>query len=193
VPKAHSKCPVCNYYSFGGKTHLSCKSKWQIDGLFSTWKYYGIVRKGVHAFKYRFAYDIASEFIENVDLLIFAKLNNPVLVSIPLHTKRENWRGFNQSDLLSKNVSQKTGLVYAEKLLYRTENTTPQAQLGKLERVQNISGIFAVNRDIYDEYRDFETFILIDDVWTTGSTMKEACKVLKKAGAEVVWGYTLAC
>lgn len=192
VPKAQPKCPVCNYYSFGGKTHLSCKTRWQIDGYFSTWKYHGIVRKGIHAFKYSFAYDIANEFASSVEVSILKSLSSPLLIPIPLHPKREHWRGFNQSKLLAKLISQRTGIDHAGKLLYRTENTTPQAQLGKQERMQNISGKFAVNVDNKSLFINHQSLILVDDVWTTGSTMKEAAKVLKRAGAKVVWGYTLA-
>ena len=161
------------------------------------WKYDGVVRKGIHAFKYRFASDLADEFVSQTDNQILSGFKEPLLIPIPLHKKREKWRGFNQSSLIANKLAKKFGIICAENILIRTENTTPQAQLGKEERLQNIRGKFAVNdevlRIILCEVEGSQpTFVLVDDVWTTGSTMQEAAKVLKKAGVQEVWGFTLA-
>ena len=136
--------------------------------------------------KYRFAYDVISEFVEH---LASFKFQNAILVPIPLHKQRQNWRGFNQSSLLAKEISKKFNLTCVESALIRIENTTPQAHLGKEERLQNIRGKFAVKEPFSLINKQI---VLIDDVWTTGSTMKECAKVLKKAGAKEVWGWTLA-
>lgn len=189
VQKSWETCPACNCYSFGGKVHHSCKTKWGMDGHVAVWKYQGIVRSGVHAMKYRFAYDVVSEFIDRVTDFAY---ENAVLVPIPLHNKRQNWRGFNQSALLAKELAKKFKVLCVENVLVRIENTTPQAHLTKEERLQNIRGKFAVKTTDSSLFTRHSTFVLIDDVWTTGSTMKECAKVLKQAGAKEVWGWTLA-
>ena len=147
-----------------------------MDGHVAVWRYQGIVRSGVHAMKYRFAYDVISEFVEH---LASFKFQNAILVPIPLHKQRQNWRGFNQSSLLAKGISKKFNLTCVENALIRIENTTPQAHLGKEERMQNMRGKFAVNPDFALRITDYELLVLVDDVWTTGSTMKECAKVLK--------------
>lgn len=192
VSKAREICAYCNYYSYHGKVHVSCQKANEIDGHIAVWKYEGIVRKGIHAFKYRFASDIAAEFVSNIDKKNLTQFNHPLLIPVPLHKKRENWRGFNQSALLAKGIARKIGWEYAENVLERTENTSPQAQLGREERMQNLSGKFAVNTSIFSKYDPSKAIMIVDDVWTTGSTIKEAAKVLKKAGAKEVWGLTLA-
>lgn len=186
VQKSRETCPACNQYSFSGKTHTSCKKLIKMDGHLSVWRYQGIIRNGVHALKYRFASDVAGEFVDNIQEW---RIQNCVLIPVPLHYKRENWRGFNQSSLISTKLTKKFNLVCAENILIRIENTTPQAHLGKSERVQNIRGKFAVKEPFS---LTKQTIVLVDDVWTTGSTMKECSKVLKKAGAKEVWGWTLA-
>lgn len=191
VPKARQKCPVCNWYSFKGKTHPSCKKNLDLDGHFALWKYGGAVRKGIHAFKYRFASDVAGEFVNYIIKSHFEP-KSCLLVPIPLHTTRHNWRGFNQSELIASKLAEKTDNNYAGNLLIRSKKTTPQAQLGKKERLQNLRGKFALNKEYLDKVKDYKTIVIVDDVWTTGSTIKEAAKVLKKAGAKNVWGFTLA-
>lgn len=162
-----------------------------MDRHISVWKYEGIVRKGVHALKYRFASDIADEFIGYIDCPKFFT-EKSLLIPIPMHQRKEKWRGFNQSALLASKIAKKFEIVCAENLLIKTQNTIPQAQLGRKQRLQNISGKFAVNDQFISLIPHHKSLILVDDVWTTGSTMKEACKVLKKAGASKVWGFTLA-
>lgn len=191
VPKARQTCCECGYYSFAGKTHPSCFRETSLDGHFSVWQYGGVMRKAIHAFKYRFASDVARELslYWQIDSLEFS---DAVLVAVPLHVARQKWRGFNQSELIAKCLMRQKGYCYAENALIRTKNTTPQAQLGKKERLQNMRGKFAVNPSFKEQIGNYKTVILVDDVWTTGATMKEAAKALKKAGSNSVWGFTLA-
>ncbi len=74
-------------------------------------------------------------------------------------------------------------------LLEKVKRTESQAKLDKAERVKNIEGVFNIRKD---QNKIPEKLVLIDDIWTTGATMKECCKVLKKAGVKKVWGFTLA-
>lgn len=193
VEAAKLVCPVCKKYSYQGQTHSFCVNKYVLSGMHSFYKYEGVIRKAILALKYRFAHDIAKELIENCEL----KIENSLLIPIPLHKHRENWRGFNQAGVLGKLLAEKAGWGFSENLLLRLENSTPQVKLGKAERLQNIRGKFAVNdealRVILSKVEGSQpTFIIFDDVWTTGATIAEACRVLKKAGAHEVWGMSVA-
>ena len=192
-------CPVCKRYSFQGKTHSFCTTKTSLDGLISFWKYEGVIRKGILALKYRFASDVVKELVETLDLDNLKESEKTVLVPVPLHIKRERWRGFNQSAVLGKLIAEKAGLDFTEELVLKLENTTPQAKLGKTERMRNISGKFAVNANASREappaqagLAKWDRIIVFDDVWTTGSTMAEVCKELKLAGAKDVCGMCVA-
>ena len=110
------------------------------------------------------------------------------VVPVPLYWFRENQRSFNQSALVGKLLADKLGLKYLE-ALKRTKYTKPQVKLKSADRRQNIRNAFAFDSR-------FSTLasnvILVDDVWTTGSTLRECTYILKRAGAKKVWALTLA-
>ena len=75
-------------------------------------------------------------------------------------------------------------------MLIKTKENKSQTNLNKEERVENVKDIFIYNKKI--EKREIKKVILIDDVWTSGATMKECCKILKENGVKEVWGFTIA-
>lgn len=189
VEQAKLICPLCKKYSFNGKTHSFCANKSPLDGLYSFYKYEGVIRKAILRIKYNFAYDVAGELVNNLKGEV--NLGGAILVPVPLHKKRENWRGFNQSTILAKLLAEKNKWTYQNNLVLRLENTIPQARLGKNERMRNISGKFAVNNEILPQWID-RTIVIFDDVWTTGATMSELANELKEAGIKRVWGMSVA-
>lgn len=173
-------CPEYNSFSAYGVTHIRCREPLGLDGSVSLWKYSGGVRKAITGMKYKFALEIAKELVKYVvkDLekkkLAFPK--NSVLVPISLYWHRKNWRGFNQSEELGKLIAEKLGWDFDKDLLMRKVSKKPQASLKREERKTNIKGVFSLikfpNKNA--------PIILFDDVWTTGSTVKEATKILKE-------------
>lgn len=111
------------------------------------------------------------------------------LVPVPLHPKRERERGFNQSALLARELASRSGLEVVEKALVRTRNVPPQSTLEAVRRARNVRGIFDVKDP--DRIRG-RVIVLVDDVYTTGATIKECAMTLLKAGAAEVRGITLA-
>lgn len=107
---------------------------------------------------------------------------------VPLHWKRQNWRGFNQSSLVAKEFADKLGLPFTE-VLMRKKETEQQALLDRKQRQSNVFDVFSVmdSSKIADK-----KIILFDDVWTTGATMRECTYQLKKSQATLVWGVTIA-
>lgn len=113
-----------------------------------------------------------------------------VVCSVPMWKKNMRERGFNQAEILARGLGERLEIVYCDVLL-RTRETEAMYGLNKKERKENIKGAFEVNIKNLDKIGG-KNVILIDDVWTTGSTMKECCKVLHRCGVNKVWGITLA-
>jgi ComF family protein len=184
-------CPYCELPSINGYTHTKCRKTLGLDGLTSIWDYEGAIKKSILALKYKYSTEVGKEltalFVREL-LIRRSPVNAPVLVPIPLFWHRENVRGFNQSEEIGKIVAEKMSWKFIPDLLIKKKSTVSQAQLSVEERKENLKNVFALDQkfDIPD------SIILFDDVFTTGSTLKEAAKMLKKAGVEKVWGLTIA-
>lgn len=194
-------CPVCQKGSIGGLTHPGCLKPQGLAGLTTIFPYEGLVERAIKKIKYRFVSDLAGELVEL--FLSFCGEDEafrrfcqgkPVLIPIPLHPGRWRWRGFNQSELLGRLVAENLGLNFWPNFLVRVKNTRPQVELDKKARRKNIQNAFALNKNSQFAIQklDNSQFILFDDVWTSGATLKEATKVLKRSGVTKVWGLTLA-
>lgn len=159
---------------------------------FSVFKYEGVIRKAIISLKYKFAYDVTQELVEKIlerikndDL----RFKNITLVPIPLYRQRLNWRGFNQSELIGEKLAKAMNWKYIPNLLIRNKNSIPQVGLKGSARRNNLSGVFSINSNYLDRYL---SILLFDDVYTTGSTINEARKVLNEAGFKKVYSLTIA-
>ena len=110
-----------------------------------------------------------------------------VIVPVPLHGKRERWRWFNQSHEIAQTLARRCKL-HCKKVLRRTRNTSQQALLGREQRLANLQGAFRLStRERRVKSIRQKPVLLIDDVFTTGSTAEECARVLKQdGGAEKV-------
>jgi ComF family protein len=111
-----------------------------------------------------------------------------LVVGVPLHPSREKKRGYNQSDLLAHHFCERVNLADDKKALQRVRNTSPQVGLKANERVTNVANAFVAERSRVAG----KHILLIDDVCTTGSTLKAGAEALMAAGARQVSGYCLA-
>lgn len=194
-------CLVCNKGSFNGLTHPRCRFRYAIDGAFAAISYKGIVKKLIYDFKYKpFLADLnsvlADLFYESIiqnELFMqtIKQFNNETitLVPIPLHQTRLRKRGYNHSELLAKGLSEKLNLQMIN-VIKRVKNTKSQFGLSLKDRKKNISGAFAMASN--SSMAKWPTVFLVDDILTTGSTLLEAARILKRNGAKKVWGLTLA-
>jgi len=161
-----------------------------------------VLRKALWALKYRGRTTLARIFgralydclLEELhDKILFENFREPILMPIPLSRKRLRERGFNQAYLLAKEIYQFDAgqtCVLEAYVLGKTKETKPQMSLkNKEERLKNIKGCFSVKNSEKIRGRNI---ILIDDITTTGATLREAQKVLKKAGARNIIGFTIA-
>lgn len=158
---------------------------------FSIFKYKGVIRRAITSLKYKFATDIVNELIEIcVKRLKSNKFHQCALIPIPLHWQRENWRGFNQAELLGKKLATRMDWEFIPDLLKRQKKSVPQVNLKGIDRRKNLTGVFVV-RSPYIQYLKYN-ILLFDDVYTTGSTINEAKKVLVSAGFNKIYSLTIA-
>jgi ComF family protein len=192
--QARPICPYCRGPAILGITHKHCLPRYGLNGLISLWNYEEIIRRAIISLKYKFASEIAQELARTSSQKLKAIRYYPkaTLVPVPLFWFRKNWRGFNQSEEIGKVIVQEMGWKFAPNLLIREKITVPQAGLTAQKRLRNIQGVFSLNPACQSLALSHWPLILFDDVWTTGSTLKEAAKVLKHGGVEKVWGLTIA-
>jgi len=117
---------------------------------------------------------------------------NSLIMAIPLSTKRQKWRGFNQSEVLAEIISKKSKIPIFNKL-NRKRNTKSQSKLKKIERKTNLENCFEI-RDKNNSLKIIQNkkIIIIDDVATSGSTIEELSKEIKKYQPLEIWGLVLA-
>lgn len=164
----------------------NCVKKVPFSGSNSIWEYKGVIRKAIIALKYKFVTEIADELIDHINL----PPSNQTLIPIPSHWYKQNHRGFNQAELLGEKLANKMGWEFVPNLLIKTKPTLPQVGLKGQVRRQNLTGVFSV-RPPYIQYTKYD-ILLFDDVYTTGSTLKEAREVLQKVGFKKIYILTLA-
>ncbi len=197
-------CPICDKPAIDGQTHPVCDHKHHLDGLISILEYHQpLAKKLIEKIKYQFVSDLINEvgylmfkFLAKQKYLTFESFlkEKPIIVPVPLHRKRQAWRGFNQSILIGKFLAKNLNLACIEDLLLRVKNTTPQVELKGKARRKNIENAFQINKLFLPviSKRKLKKILLVDDVWTTGSTLKECTKVLKRNGIKKIWALSLA-
>jgi ComF family protein len=112
-----------------------------------------------------------------------------VLVPVPLHKRRERSRGYNQSHLLAKAIARYTGIPVAANLVYRVKNTAPMKRLTPTQRQNNLKKAFHMKEN---EVK-LSTVVLIDDIYTTGSTIDAVSACLLEHGVKKVYFLALSC
>lgn len=121
--------------------------------------------------------------------------NNGILIPVPLDIKKIKMRGYNQSEELAKELSKVLQIPVVSDILIKIKSTKPQMELKKEEREKNLLNAFSIKTNCgTSDVPQFagKKIFLVDDVYTTGSTMEECARVLRNAGAKFVWGITIA-
>ncbi len=151
------------------------------------------IKSAVQQFKYRFTQELADTFgslmAQKLSELAMNKDKTNVLIPVPLHKKRLNYRGFNQAELLAESTSRKTNRTNVLNCLSRVRHTDQQAKLSKIERHKNLDNAFCVNDFDIDKE---SVYFIVDDICTTGATLENCAKTLKFAGVKKVYGLVIA-
>lgn len=154
--------------------------------------YRGPIRQALKSIKYQGAYGIAQELSGLVTSQYHRQYRFRYFVPVPLAVKRERERGFNQAEKLAGGLSKNLGNTPVINILARILETKPQFDLKMKERKTNIFGAFALSLQLKTTDLSKYSFCLVDDVATTGATIFECAKVLKRAGAPKVYAICVA-
>lgn len=196
-------CPYCGKIIDSGKTKCNECEK-DIKCIFSVrkilgevvcvspYRYSGRVRTAIRKFKFRrykrYSWNFAMEIVKSIEAR-FPDKKFSAVTYVPLHKYRKNDRGYNQSRLLAAEIGRKLDIPVQE-FLRKIKNNSPQHRLKNLkDRVQNVKGVYEAA--CRGENRD-GTVILCDDIVTSGSTLVECVKMLKKAGFKDILCVTVA-
>lgn len=184
-------CIVCGGLAVDGETHYQCRMEGIPLGLFSSFKYGGLVRECIRKSKYGAKEFAALKELSKEGAKYAWKsgldFDDFIAVPIPLSRAKEKSRGFNQSLLISNEVSRVFKIESDPSVLTRKKDTKAQFRLSKEERKTNISGAFSTSSVVKGK-----KILLVDDICTSGSTLLEAARMLYKSGAEEIRCYTLA-
>ncbi len=149
----------------------------------------GPLRQAIHAFKYEGLRALASTLGEILcDSWDADPFPVDVVVPVPLHPSRLHERGYNQSSLLARELSRHTGVPIVETALLRIAATAPQVGLDADQRASNVENAFRC----HDDRLASQKVLLIDDVLTTGSTLRACARAALQGRADAVWALTLA-
>jgi len=157
-----------------------------------------LLKQMIYRYKYNFIKDLSNplgQLMINKLIKDIKKnnLKNLILIPIPLHPKRLRWRGFNQAELLSEEISKELNIPVINNLLIRVKNNLPQAKIQKaFQRRQNVYNVFDLNKDhsFEKEFKN-KTIVLVDDISTTSATLKEAARILNILKPKQIWGLVL--
>ena len=204
------KCILCD--KAGADLCLKClkdapmaereSAKW----IFPLYDYrHPAIKKSLWLLKYKGKKRLANVFAEIIhekileelsELSVLENFTEPILIPIPLSPKRYRERGFNQTELICRelikinDIRQGINIKLENNILLKPKDTEHQARIkDRRERLKNIAGSFSVKNSDKIKGRNI---ILIDDILTTGATLSEAKKVLKQAGARKVIAFTVA-
>ena len=156
--------------------------------VFATGKHRDVLQNAVQAFKYEGATELAEPLAARmVKALRSLQWKVDVIAPVPLFADREAERGYNQAALLARHLSAEMGLIYSADSLKRVRETSQQARLTQEERQSNVRDAFEASEAVKGL-----AVLLVDDVVTTGSTLRECAIALKEQGAGAVYGIAVS-
>ncbi|MDO4301162.1 MAG: ComF family protein [Clostridia bacterium] len=188
----HKRCKTCGRIIYhDGKCRICNSERIYFDKGYSVLVYKDSVRNGIMNFKYKGLYRYGKYFgnimvnyaVQNINMSF------DYVTAVPLHSKRFKDRGYNQSKILAKAVAESMNIKYMD-LLIRNKNTKAQNSLNRKERKENIRDAFSLRKGMSVENKNI---LIIDDIYTTGATINECSRVLKKNKAAVVEFFSLSC
>ena len=152
--------------------------------------YEGAVRRALQRLKYggvaRVAAPLAEAAVPALRGLVMTTGALPI-AAVPLHPARQRERGYNQAELLARELAARAGLPFVD-LLVRTRSTVKQHKLDRAGRARNLAAAFALRPNV----RAPPAVLVVDDIMTTGATLEACASVLRAAGVSDVYGFTLA-
>lgn len=152
---------------------------------------YPCIRRSIAAFKYKGRQEYAEFYAQEIEKHLGETIRRwqpQALIPVPLHPSRMRARGYNQAFLLAKELGERMGIPVAANMIKRVKRTAPQKALNRQMRQNNLKRAFKIGRNDVK----LSTIIIIDDIYTTGSTMDAMAAVLRDAGIRRIYFITLA-
>ena len=185
-------CPKCNAVLKSNKCEMCDEINYAFDNAFSAFKYSKVIKSLVHSIKYNemkkvgkfLAVSMAEYWTNQVNIT-----DIDYVIPVPLHKVKKRMRGYNQAKLIGENFAKLMNFNFESSLIKRINFTKTQTKLTKLQREKNIKNAFEVSnaRKIKNK-----RFLIIDDVFTTGSTVNEISEILRNFNADKIYVLTAA-
>jgi len=185
-------CLICGDFVPRGDTCIRCGENSFL--LFPGGNYTDPLKRAIVNYKFHGATALADVIADRTIAQFGSRLGRlqpKLLLPIPLHPSREHQRGYNQAAVFAEALSNLLSLPVEMNVLFREQKKRPQARLRKSARAANVRGVFSVDTEAADEIRN-ERLLLIDDVVTSGETVREARRTLTSAGLSVVGVISMA-
>ncbi len=163
-----------------------------IDEHFYLFSYTKTIREKILQYKFEdkayLANTIYEFFMNNEKLYGFLKKYD-IMIPIPISSSRKRERGYNQSEILARKISKMAGIPIEMQVLKKEKHNQPQSSLKKVQRRENVKNVYKVQNEL--KIQD-KKILLLDDIYTTGSTANECARILKIANCQMVGILTIA-
>ena len=173
-------CPDCQE-----KTHFFTSGR-------AVFLYEKEIRKSVYQFKFHNKREYAGFYVSEMERVCGDEIrtwNPDVIIPIPMYKRKKRQRGYNQAQVIAQVIGKELDLPVVEDLLIRNRKTVAQKQLGSRERAKNLENAFKISQRWINKQETLKKILLVDDIYTTGSTLDVCAKVLKQVDiAEVYFG-----
>ena len=169
------------------------KRSFHYERGFAVFVYDDVMQRAVADFKYCNRKELAGFFAEEMAEVFWKRLNNlgaEGLVPVPVHAARKRYRGYNQAEVLCRELSKRTGVPVLD-ILTRNRNTAPQKELDASDRLRNLESAVSLKTDAMRDGKLAKTVLLVDDIYTTGSTAEACSRILLRAGVNKVYIFNL--
>lgn len=184
------------------KKDIYSKTIYKVENKESENKYY---KKHIYIFEYKdkirdlildykfneksYLYKLFSKIIIKNQKICGILKKYDIIIPIPIHKKRKKQRGYNQSELIAKEIAKNINLEYKNDIIDKTKNNLQQSSLTKEQRKQNVKNVYKIKNK---EKIQNKKIIIIDDIYTTGNTVNAISKILKENGAKEITILTIA-
>jgi competence protein ComFC len=192
------RCIQCNRY--GSLLCISCQDQIPIPPAYaepdsglterrSTAEHTGAIQAAIHALKYKGRWAYAAPLSQRLAReLVRSGWQLTLITAVPLHARRLKSRGYNQSELLAGLLAHATNVPFRPDAIRRSRDTPAQVGLGARDRQLNVAGAFLAEGSVVGG----QQVVIVDDVYTTGATLRACASALLEAGATKVWALTVA-
>lgn len=200
-------CGICgklnsNFLCNKCQKNLESQAKFKIEKNSNTnyyfeehlyiFEYQGMIRKAILNYKFKdksYLYQTIVNFLLKNEKFFQILQSYDTIIPVPISKKRRKERGYNQSELIAKELSKKLTIKYNNQCLFKTKHIIEQSKLNKEERQKNIQGVY----ELYNpEMLKNKKILLLDDIYTTGNTVNECCRMLKQTHPKNIGVLTLA-